>query len=327
MMIKRLFDVLASGLGLLVLAPVLLVIALAVKLDSAGPVLFRQERVGRLGRTFRIHKFRTMVTDAESRGLQITTGADARVTRVGGVLRKYKLDELPQLMDVFVGHMSLVGPRPEVPRYVACYPPQVRDVVLSVRPGMTDWASIRFRDENTILGQSADPLSAYINEVLPIKIGYYTEYVRSRTFWGDLRIIFATLWALASSGAGVSDPVQARASAVWRWTFWACLLAVLVLSLIPAPPKSLSTGWDKGNHLLAFAVSCVLGQVAYPGRRSVVLMGLVAYGALIEVLQSFTPQRQAEWVDWLADGLGILLGWGLMFFARWGTPPERAGRD
>lgn len=193
---KRLFDVVASGVGLLLLAPVLLLLALIIKLESPGPVFFRQERVGRFGKSFRIHKFRTMVTDAERKGLQITVGSDARVTRVGVPLRKYKLDELPQLLDVFIGDMSLVGPRPEVPRYVACYPKDVRDIVLSVRPGITDWASIEFKDENEILGRAADPHQAYINEVLPIKLGYYVTYVQERSFLGDLRVIFATITSL-----------------------------------------------------------------------------------------------------------------------------------
>lgn len=195
-MSKRIFDWLASGLGLLVLSPVLLALALSIKLDSSGSVFFRQERVGQRGRVFRIHKFRTMVTDAERRGLQITVGADARVTRVGKWLRKYKLDELPQLLDVWLGHMSLVGPRPEVPRYVACYTADVRELVLSVRPGITDRASIEFKDENEILGRAADPHLAYVNEVLPIKLRYYLAYVQSRSFWGDIGIIFATLRAL-----------------------------------------------------------------------------------------------------------------------------------
>ena len=196
MIAKRLFDMLASGIGLLVLAPILLGISLAIKLESHGPVFFRQERVGRFGKTFRIHKFRTMVTDAERRGLQITVGADARVTKVGEVLRKYKLDELAQLIDVFVGDMSLVGPRPEVPRYVACYPAEAREIVLSVKPGITDRASIEYKDENEILGKAADPHKAYVDEVLPIKIRYYIDYVKNRSFWGDIRIIFATLFAI-----------------------------------------------------------------------------------------------------------------------------------
>lgn len=195
-MAKRIFDWLASTCGLLALAPVLVVLAVWIKLDSAGPVFFRQERVGRGGKLFRIHKFRTMVTDAERRGLQITVGADARVTRVGQWLRKYKLDELPQLLDVWLGQMSLVGPRPEVPRYVACYPADVRDMVLSVRPGITDRASIEFKDENEILGRAADPHLAYVNEVLPIKLRYYVDYVAHRSFWSDVGIIVATIRAL-----------------------------------------------------------------------------------------------------------------------------------
>lgn len=195
-MVKRMFDWLASSLGLLVLSPLLLVLSLWIKLDSTGPVFFRQERVGQFGHLFRIHKFRTMVTDAEQLGLQITVGSDARVTRVGQWLRKSKLDELPQLLDVWLGHMSLVGPRPEVPRYVACYPAQVREVVLSVRPGITDRASIEFKEENKILVKAADPHLAYINEVLPIKLQYYVEYVKTRSFWGDIFLIFKTFAAL-----------------------------------------------------------------------------------------------------------------------------------
>lgn len=195
-MAKRIFDLVASALGLLVLAPLLLVLALAIKLESSGPVFFRQERVGRYGRLFRIHKFRTMVTDAERQGLQITVGADQRVTRIGTVLRKYKLDELPQLMDVVAGDMSLVGPRPEVPRYVACYPADVREIVLSVRPGITDWASIEFKDENEILGAAKDPQQAYISEVLPIKLRYYVKYVKERSFLGDLWVIVSTIKSL-----------------------------------------------------------------------------------------------------------------------------------
>lgn len=195
-MAKRLFDWLASGVGLLVLSPLLMVLALWIKLDSSGPVFFRQERVGQFGSLFRIHKFRTMVTDAERFGLQITVGADGRVTCVGRWLRKYKLDELPQLLDVWLGHMSLVGPRPEVPRYVACYPADLRDVVLSVRPGITDRASIEFKDENEILGRAADPNTAYVNEVLPIKLRYYVDYVNTHSFWGDILLISKTLIAL-----------------------------------------------------------------------------------------------------------------------------------
>lgn len=193
LMAKRLFDLVMSAAGLLLLGPVFLLIALSISLETPGPVFFRQERVGRFGRVFRIHKFRTMVADAEHRGPHITAGADARITRVGGLLRRYKLDELAQLVDVFLGDMSLVGPRPEVPAYIAYYPADARNIVLSVRPGITDWASIRFKNENEILGNARDPHLAYVHEILPVKIRYYTEYVSNRTFWGDVRIILATI--------------------------------------------------------------------------------------------------------------------------------------
>ena len=197
-MLKRSFDLVASFVGLLALAPCLLLIAVLISINSPGPVFFRQERVGRHGRVFKIHKFRTMVTDAERKGLQITVGADARVTKVGAVLRKFKLDELPQLIDVMLGDMSLVGPRPEVPRYVAYYPDGIRDIVLSVRPGITDRASIEYKDENKILGLADDPHRAYVEEVLPVKLTYYVDYVSNRSFVGDLKIIFATLIAIVS---------------------------------------------------------------------------------------------------------------------------------
>lgn len=196
MILKRWFDLLASSLGLIALSPLFLFVAILIKLDSKGPIFFRQERVGRFGKPFQIHKFRTMVTDAEHKGLQITVGTDARVTQVGGTLRKYKLDELPQLIDVLLGDMSLVGPRPEVPRYVAFYPEQAKYIVLSVRPGITDRASIEYKDENRILGLAEDPHRAYIEQILPVKIKYYTDYVGSRTFIGDLKIIFSTLIAI-----------------------------------------------------------------------------------------------------------------------------------
>jgi len=195
-MVKRLFDWLASGMGLVLLSPFFLVLAVWIKLDSAGPVFFRQERVGQGGRLFRIHKFRTMFMNADCRDLQITVGEDARVTRAGLWLRKYKLDELPQLLDVWLGNMSLVGPRPEVSRYVTCYPNDVRDVVLSVRPGITDRASIEFKDENKILGCAVDPHMAYVNEVIPIKLRYQVDYVNSNSLIGDVWIIFRTLISL-----------------------------------------------------------------------------------------------------------------------------------
>lgn len=198
-MAKRLFDWIASSFGLLLLAPLLLVLGLWIKLDSPGPVFFRQVRVGRRGRAFRIHKFRTMVSDAERMGLQITVVGDTRVTRVGRWLRKTKLDELPQLLDVWLGHMSFVGPRPEVPQYVSFYPSEVRDLILSVRPGITDLASIEYRDESAILGMAADPHWAYMHQILPAKCAYYIDYVTTRSFWGDIRILLVTIRVLVVS--------------------------------------------------------------------------------------------------------------------------------
>ncbi|HEX5310171.1 sugar transferase [Aquabacterium sp.] len=193
---KRLFDWVMSTLGLLVLAPLLLLMALAIKLDSPGPVFFRQERVGRFGRPFHIHKFRTMRHDPSGKGLQITVGADKRITRVGAFLRRTKLDELPQLIDVWVGSMSLVGPRPEVPRYVAHYPADMRDKVLSVRPGITDIASIEYRDESAVLARAADPERAYIEEVMPHKLALAASYVDQASVWLDIKLIFRTIGAI-----------------------------------------------------------------------------------------------------------------------------------
>jgi lipopolysaccharide/colanic/teichoic acid biosynthesis glycosyltransferase len=189
------FDIAASLAGLMLLAPLFVLVALWIKLDSPGPVLFRQQRVGRHGAPFSIYKFRTMAAAAGAT-LQLTVGRDSRITRAGQFLRRYKLDELPQLINVLQGAMSLVGPRPEVPRYVACYPPEVRAIVLSVAPGITDWASILYREESAILGRAADPERAYRETILPAKLDYYVRYVRERSFWTDLRIIFRTLAAI-----------------------------------------------------------------------------------------------------------------------------------
>lgn len=190
---KRLFDLFFAGLGLLVLSPLFLILALWIKWDSPGPVLFRQERVGRYGQSFFIHKFRTMGTEAPRLGLQITVGQDSRITRSGRLLRASKLDELPQLWDVFRGAMSLVGPRPEVPRYVAHYSAAQRELVLSVRPGMTDPASLKFRDESSILASAADPEREYIEVILPAKLQIAGDYVRKANLWSDLGLIVATL--------------------------------------------------------------------------------------------------------------------------------------
>lgn len=193
-MSKRLFDIGAAAVGLLLLLPLLLAVAAWIKLDSRGPVLFRQQRVGRRGVHFTILKFRTMNTQA--RGPLLTVADDRRVTRAGRLLRRAKLDELPQLFNVLAGTMSLVGPRPEVPRYVACYPPATRALVLSVAPGITDWAAIHFRDENALLARAADPERAYIDTILPVKLAYYERYVRERTMASDLHILLRTLAAL-----------------------------------------------------------------------------------------------------------------------------------
>ena len=196
MIAKRLFDLFFTIPGLCLLVPLFVVVSVWIKLDSSGPIFFRQERVGRGGKPFRIFKFRTMCTDAEAKGRQITVGADPRITRSGAFLRKYKLDELPQLLNVFAGEMSLVGPRPEVPRYVAIYPEEVRETVLSVPPGITDYASIEYKDENDILGRAADPDKAYIEEVMPVKLAYYQRYVAERSLWVDIKLILMTFKAI-----------------------------------------------------------------------------------------------------------------------------------
>ncbi len=193
---KRLFDAVLAGAGLLMLAPLLLLVALLIKLDSSGPVFFRQERVGRGGQPFRIHKFRTMRAEQCNIGPQITVGRDPRITRVGHVLRSSKLDELPQLIDVLQGTMSLVGPRPEVPRYVALYPADLRDKILSVRPGITDIASIEYRDESAVLARALDPEHAYVHEVLPRKLALSARYVDQASVWTDMVLIGRTLWAI-----------------------------------------------------------------------------------------------------------------------------------
>lgn len=191
-MLKRYFDIAASLVGLLILSPLLILFGLWVKFDTSGPVFFRQMRVGLRGVPFRIHKFRTMTVGAESEG-RLTIGKDNRVTRSGRLLRKFKLDELPQLIDVVLGKMSLVGPRPEVQEFIDCYPPGVRDKVLSVRPGITDRASIEMVDENELLSQYDDSRQAYIDIILPIKQKYYLEYVDNQSFISDISIIFSTL--------------------------------------------------------------------------------------------------------------------------------------
>ena len=196
-MSKRAFDLLLAGLGLVLLSPLLLVIAIAIRIDSPGPVFYRQERIGRHGVPFRIHKFRTMRHDPQHGGPQITVGDDARITRAGAFLRRTKLDELPQFIDVLRGRMSLVGPRPEVPRYVALYPAELRAQVLSVRPGITDLASIEFRDEAALLARASDAEREYVEVVMPRKLALAARYVRSASLALDVTILWRTLRLLA----------------------------------------------------------------------------------------------------------------------------------
>ncbi len=194
---KRLFDILASGFGLLLLSPLLLAVAVWVKADSRGPVFFRQVRVGRRNKDFRIFKFRTMRVGSD-KGSPITIGGrDPRVTCSGYLLRKTKIDELPQLINVFLGDMSLVGPRPEVRHYVDYWTPEQMHV-LDVRPGITDPASIRYRNESELLANADDPESFYINVIMQDKIKLYLEYVEHQGFWTDIRLILSTLLAIFS---------------------------------------------------------------------------------------------------------------------------------
>lgn len=189
-MLKRAFDVVASSLGLMVLAIPMAVIAILIKIDSPGPVFFRQERVGRGGRPFRIYKFRTMRDHAG--GGSLTVGADTRVTRSGAFLRRYKLDEFPQLLNVIVGDMSLVGPRPEVPEYAFVYPEQER--VWSVRPGITDPASVELRAESDLLARVDDPDRYYREVLLPRKTSAYLDYIERSSLRYDVVVILSTLW-------------------------------------------------------------------------------------------------------------------------------------
>ena len=192
-MAKRVFDLLGASLALLLLLPLMLAIALAIKLDSRGPVFFRQQRVGRRGVPFDIHKFRSMAADAPQRGPALTVGDDPRITRVGRWLRRTRLDELPQLLDVLAGTMSLVGPRPEVPQYVAHYPPQLRERALSVRPGITDPSSLLYLDEADLLARAADPEREYIEVILPRKLQCAADYAAQANLRSDLGVLLRTL--------------------------------------------------------------------------------------------------------------------------------------
>lgn len=191
-MLKRLFDMIASGCGLLVLSPLFLILAIWVKLDSPGPVFYRQIRVGRNNKDFNLFKFRSMRVGSDKKGLITVGGHDPRVTRSGYYIRKYKLDEFPQLINVFIGDMSLVGPRPEVRKYVDLYTPEQMHV-LDVRPGITDMASICYRNENELLETVADPETYYQTVIMQDKLRINLEYVKHHSFLGDIRLIFKTI--------------------------------------------------------------------------------------------------------------------------------------
>ena len=188
----RFFDFVLSLVGLVILAPIFIVLAVWIKIDSVGPVFYKQIRVGQNGKDFGLFKFRSMVVDADKKGLITVGGRDPRITRSGYFIRKYKLDELPQLINVLVGDMSLVGPRPEVRKYVNLYTDE-QQKVLSVKPGITDYASIEYMDENEILGKSSDPEKTYIEDIMPEKIKYNMKYINNKNLFEYFKIIFLTV--------------------------------------------------------------------------------------------------------------------------------------
>jgi lipopolysaccharide/colanic/teichoic acid biosynthesis glycosyltransferase len=216
---KRILDLVGAGAGVALLSPLFLIVALLIKAEDGGPVFFRQERVGYRGRPFRIWKFRTMIPGAEARGLPLTVGRDVRVTRFGAWLRRLRLDELPQLFNVLAGDMTLVGPRPEVPRYVALYSLEQRRV-LELVPGVTDEASIRYLDESALLAAAADPEQMYVDQIFPEKIRYSLTYAARATVWTDLWVIQATVRQLfrsshstsQASASDVADSLMTRAT-------------------------------------------------------------------------------------------------------------------
>jgi len=200
-MLKRVSDILLSGAGILVLSPLLLLIFIAVKASSPGPAIYRQKRVGRYNTDFEVYKFRSMYTGSDRKGLLTVGDSDPRITGVGSILRKYKLDELPQLFNVLKGDMSIVGPRPEVRKYVELYDENQRKV-LDVRPGITDLASIKYRNENEILSGKPDPEDHYISHIMPDKIEINLEYICDRSILKDMKVILKTLSAIINGSPG-----------------------------------------------------------------------------------------------------------------------------
>lgn len=192
---KRIFDLFFAFLGIMLLLPIYLLIAIFIKLDSKGEILYKQERIGKDGIPFYVLKFRTMVPDAFSKGALTVGSRDPRVTGVGFYLRKYKLDELPQLFNVFFGEMSFVGPRPEVKKYTDLYNENQR-LVLSVKPGITDYASIKYRNENDLLAQSSDPERLYIEEIMPEKLNLNLKYINDNNVFKDIKIIINTFYTI-----------------------------------------------------------------------------------------------------------------------------------
>ena len=192
----RVFDIVFSGIGLILLSPLFLIVYILIRLESKGGGFYSQERIGKDGVPFKLYKFRSMRTGADKGSLITVGGHDPRITKMGYFIRKYKIDELPQLWNVFIGDMSLVGPRPEVERYTRLYTEEQKKV-LSVRPGITDWASIEYVDENVILGQAEDPDKAYIEQIMPDKIRYNMKWIENQGVVEYFKIIFSTFWGIA----------------------------------------------------------------------------------------------------------------------------------
>lgn len=292
MLAKRLFDLVAALAGLLLLAPLLLGLALWIRCDTPGPALFRQRRVGRHGVPFDIYKFRTMRDGAEAAG-QLSTADDPRGTRAGRLLRRTKLDELPQLLNVVRGQMSLVGPRPEVPRYVAHYPPQTRAIVLSVAPGITDWAALHFRHEGELLRDAADREHTYLHHILPVKLGYHLRYVQQRSFAGDLHILLRTaqLLLLGDARPGPRWPrIQRRAPgrlAPHESELIAALRGLAALQVAAAHLRAhILPGWtalDQGS-LWYLALSFVTGFAHQAVLIFFILSGWLVGGKLLDTI-------------------------------------------